>query len=179
MGIFILLIVFIVAGCIGCKRYCDSLILGAILGFMIWGLISLVLIISASISSEPVGDPWEVEQYKIQGLEDSITTTQETFGAFVLGCGFVSSDSDTNLKYYYFKVNDIGKQLESIEIDNYSNTYIRETNDVEPCLIHRYQKRRFTGFYKWFLGDSETEHTVAEILVVPTNTIKIEYNVDI
>lgn len=179
MGAFIFLLIFMIAGYILGKIIDDECWVGAFCGMFLW-LIFIAIMSGVSLtSSEVVGEPWEIEQYKIQGLESNIETEQETFGAFVLGCGFVGSDSDTDLKYYYFKINDIGKKLESITIDNNSNTYIRETDDTEPCLIYRYEKRKDTGFCKWLFGGIEMEHKVAEILVVPTNTIKIEYNVDI
>jgi hypothetical protein len=179
MGAFIFLLIFTIAGYILGEIIDYEGWLGFFLGMFLW-LIFIAIMSGVSVfSSEVIGEPWEVEQYKIQGLESNIETKQETFGAFVLGCGFVNSDSDTDLKYYYFKVDEIGKQLESIEIDKTLNTYIRETDNVEPCLIYRYEKRRDTGFCKWLFGGIEMEHKVAEILVVPTNTIKIEYNVDI
>ena len=179
MGAFIFLLIFTIAGYILGKIIDDECWLGTFFGMLLWLIFIMIMSGVSMTCSEVVGKPWEVEQYKIQGLESNIETKQETFGAFVLGCGFVNSNSDTDLKYYYFKVNDIGKQLESIEIDKTSNTYIRETDDIEPCLIYRYEKRRDTGFCKWLFGGIEMEHKVAEILVVPTNTIKIEYNVDI
>ena len=179
MGAFILLIISMIAGYVLGKINYGEGWLGAFCGMFLWLFFIIIMSGVCLTSSEVVGEPWEVEQYKIQGLESNIETKQETFGAFVLGCGFVNSDSKTDLKYYYFKVNDIGKQLESITINNYSDTYIRETDDIEPCLIYRYEKRKNTGFCKWLFGDMETENKTAEILVVPTETIKIEYNVDI
>lgn len=122
---------------------------------------------------------YEEKQYNIQGLENNITTNQNINGAFVLGFGYINSDTKEQIKYYYFKVNDIGKKLETIEIGNYSDTYIRETNEIEPCLIYRYQETVNKGFWKWLFGESRLSTQIAEILVVPENTIKIEYNVEI
>ena len=122
---------------------------------------------------------YEKEQYKIQGLENNITTTQNTNGAFVLGFGYINSNTKEEMKYYYFKVNDIGKKLETIEITNNSDTYIRETDEIEPCLIYRYQETINKGFWKWLFGENRHSDKIAEILVVPKNTIKIEYNVEI
>ena len=174
MGWILFLIVAIIIGyIIGKINYEEGL------GVAFAILIAIIIILIAnSICGTPI-EEYEVVQYSIQGLENNITTKQETFGAFVLGCGFVNSETNEDMKYYYFKVNDLGKKLESITITNYSNTYIRETNDIEPCLIYRYTKCKNEGFLKWFIGENEKSFKEATILVVPTNTIKIEYNVDI
>lgn len=113
---------------------------------------------------------YEVEQYKIYGVEDN----WEIAGRFTLGTGSIRE----RMKYYYFTENAIGKYIESITATG--NVYIRETDDVEPCLIYRYQVTEFKyDFLKWFFGDKKTTTLVAKILVVPTNTIKVEYNVDL
>jgi len=142
------------------------------------GAIILVLWVM-SIGEGKVIREYEEKQYNIQGLESNISTKQETNGAFVLGFGYINSSSSEQIKYYYFKVNDLGKKLETIEIGTYSETYIRETDEIEPCLIYRYQETVNKGFYKWLFGEFKTSTQIAEILVVPKNTIKIEYNVEI
>lgn len=151
------------------------------LGKSIITLVLLVILILYVIGcmNKDVTEEYETEQYKIQGLENNITTNQSTNGAFILGFGYVNSQTKEEMKYYYFKVNDIGKKLETIEIINNYDTYIRETDEIEPCLIYRYQKTENKGFFKWLFGKCENETKIAEILVVPSNTIKIEYNVDI
>lgn len=153
-----------------------------IAGFATTGLILICIVAilaTIAIFNRTTGEEYEVEQYKIQGLENNIETKQETNGAFVLGFGYINSSTSEKIKYYYFKVNDLGKKLESKEIYNYSNTYIRETNKTEPCLIYKMQETKNEGFWKILFGEDIWTGRKAEILVVPENTIKIEYNVDI
>lgn len=142
-------------------------------------LIVLVALGGISNVHKIVVKEYEEEQYKIQGLENNITTSQNTNGAFILGFGYINSSTKEEMKYYYFKVNDIGKKLETIEITNNSDTYIRETDEIKPCLIYRYQETLNKGFWKWLFGENRQSTKIAEILVVPKNTIKIEYNVEI
>lgn len=150
-------------------------------GCWIFFIASIILLFLgvASIVSKEVVDEYEQVQYEIQGLENNIITSQDTTGRFILGFGSINSTTTEKIKYYYFKVDGIGKQLETINVNNFSNTYIRETDDIKPCLIHRYQVTKNTGFFKWLFGESEKEALIAEVLVVPTNTIKIEYNVEV
>lgn len=151
------------------------------IGFsIVWGTIYIIFIlfVVAYLDKEVIKE-YEVEQYKIQGLENNITTSQNTKGSFILGFGYVNSETQEEIKYYYFKVNDIGKKLETIEIGNNSDTYIRETDEMKPCLIYRYQKVKTKAYWKWLFGELEKEIQIAEILVVPSNTIKIEYNVEV
>lgn len=180
MGLLILTIIFMIGGFVFFKRILNDGVFGVFIGLIFSIFISAFIIIILVLLEQPIGEPYEEVQYKIQGLENNITTTQNTSGTFILGCGYIESESKETLKYYYFKINDIGKQLESIEINDNSNIYIRETDDVEPCLIYRHQKMKYPKFYEWFIGGTcETTTITAEILVVPTNTIKIEYNIDI
>ena len=142
----------------------------------------LFIIATSSLNQEVVGE-YEVKQYNIQGLESNITINQNIKGSFILGFGSIKSESEEIIKYYYFKVDDTGKKLESIEVSEYSDVdvYIRETNDIEPCLIYRYKKTKLKniGIFKWLFGEFEGVYKDAEILVVPENTTKIEYNVGI
>lgn len=80
------------------------------------------------------------------------------------------------MKYYFFKKNKLGKKLNSIKAEN---VYIRETDDKKPCLIYRYGETKMQGVFKWLFGEFTTTNVKDKILVVPSNTIKIEYNVDI
>lgn len=149
---------------------------------MCFGFIALIIVLllgGLSSCFQVVVREYEEKQYNIQGLENNITTSQKTNGAFVLGFGYINSETTEQIKYYYFKVNDIGKKLETIEIGNNSDTYIRETNKIEPCLIYRYQETKNKGLFKWLFGEERNPNKIAEILVVPENTIKIEYNVEI
>lgn len=139
----------------------------------------LLILWVMSLGGQEVIREYEVKQYDIQGLENNIVTNQHTSGAFILGFGYINSNSRDEMKYYYFRVNDIGKKLETIEVDEDSDVYIRETDEMEPCLIYRYQETANTGLFKWLFGKGEYKNQIAEILVVPSNTIKIEYDVEI
>lgn len=145
---------------------------------LIWSVITGALWVMASCDTNKV-KTYEEKQYAIQGLENNISTSQETNGAFVLGFGYINSDSKDNIKYYYFKVDELGKKLETLEITNYSDIYIRETDDTEPCLIYVYEETEHNKFFKWLLGNHIYTNKTSEVLVVPKNTIKIEYNVEI
>lgn len=115
-------------------------------------------------------------QYNICGLENKYISENSAKGAFILGTGGFSGSTNTELKYYFFRENENGKKLESISGEN---VYIRETNEQEPCYIKKYSITKDVGFFKWLWGDMEYKHLKAKILVVPTDTIKIDYNIDI
>jgi hypothetical protein len=142
--------------------------------FGAWLIILAILAILAMTSRQVVYE-YEVEQYKIQGLENNIETKNKISGGFILGFGYVKGESEQKINYYYFKVNDIGKKLEKSDTD----VYIRETNNIQPCLIYKYQETKNQGFWEWFFGEHLISTKEATILVVPENTIKIEYNVDV
>lgn len=171
----VLLIGCLIIGCFGLYYgdidgvgTCITLLCGAL--FIVWVM---------GICSQETVREYEEVQHGIQGLENHVSTNSNIRGAFVLGFGYVNGGSTDEMKYYYFKVNDLGKKLESITVNEDSNTYIRETDEMEPCLIYRYAETVNKGFYKWLFGEDKTTRQIAEILVVPSNTIKIEYNVEI
>lgn len=124
-------------------------------------------------------ETYEEKQYDIQGLENNIETEKIAKSGFVLGVGFASASETQNMKYYYFKVLDFGKQLETLEIGQHSDTYIRETDEMTPCLLKRYETRKKKE--NKFFGVKSNSYNVSKetILVVPTNTIKIDYNIEI
>lgn len=144
----------------------------------IWAVTTGLLWFIASCMTNKV-KTYEKKQYDIQGLENNISTSQETNGAFILGFGYINSNDKDNIKYYYFKVDELGKKLETLEITNYSDIYIRETDDTEPCLIYVYEETENNKFFEWLLGKHTYTNKSAEVLVVPKNTIKIEYNVEV
>ena len=172
-------LIFVIAFVVGIILSWYEEDLWALICVLIIAFIIICILCGISNVHRVVVKEYEEEQYKIQGLENNITTNQNTNGAFVLGFGYINSSTKEQIKYYYFKVNDIGKKLETIEIGNNSNTYIRETNEIEPCLIYRYQETINKGFWKWLFGENKTSTEIAKILVVPENTIKIEYNVEL
>ena len=138
-------------------------------------VIGAIFIIGLAVGQKTI-NTYEEKQYNIQGLENNIEIKQEMHGHFILGFGSVSSKTEQEMKYYYFKSNKKGKQLKSVKA---SNVYIRETDKQKPCLIKEYEEKEFTGFFKFMFGTCNNKVEKNKILVVPTNTIKIEYNVDI
>ena len=95
-------------------------------------------------------------------------------GSFFLGTGHVSGSSE--MEYFFFKENKVGKKLKSVKA---KNTYIRETDNQKPCLIYRYDEYKMTGIFNWLFGDWTYRLKKDNVVVVPKDTVKIEYNVDI
>ena len=145
--------------------------------FIISILLTFFIYVLGSIGANMYGiiDTYEVKVCDIQGLENNIDTKEYVKGAFILGCGYIDGGTEQKMKYYYFEVTNRGKKLASTD----TNVYIRETDETSPCLIYEKSKTHFTGAFQWLFGENENERINAEILVVPNNTIKIEYNVDI
>jgi len=166
--IIILVILGIVVSCVTYDE--DNFIVVVGIGFIILVILTVIAFFNREVINE-----YEEEQYKIQGLENNMETTSSIRGGFILGFGYVNGKSEQKMNYYYFKVNDLGKKLEKTDTD----VYIRETDKIKPCLIYKYQETSNTGFFKWLFGEDIMRGKTDTILVVPTNTVKIEYNVDI
>lgn len=177
-----LLIIILIATIVG------GILLGAgdgIKGFFVGGgmilfisvIIGGVILLFADIFAHPYEDVQY--QYEIYGLEYKTETTQTSDGVFVLGIGGYHSGTSTNNTYYFFSVTDYGKKLEKLD-GNKSNIYIKETDEEKPCLKKIVEYRKFNGFAKFMFGElSGSGNQTGYILVVPTNTIKIDYEVDI
>ena len=174
MGFIILTIIaFIVAVIIGIREHDFECTVALLFVYLM--VIGAIFVIGIGIGQKII-NTYEEKQYNIQGLENNIEIKQEMHGHFILGFGSVSGKTEQEMKYYYFKSNKKGKQLKSVEA---SNVYIRETDKQKPCLIKEYEEKEFTGFFKFMFGTCNNKVEKNKILVVPTNTIKIEYNVDI
>lgn len=130
---------------------------------------------------------YEQKQYKISGLENK--TSQEFYldgkigGSFFIGYGEIHGETKTEMNYFYFKESEYGKIIESVPTNE---AYIREKDDITPSLIWIVEERLYKGhpnLHKWFFTirkeDEKQGIKTGTILEVPTNTIKIEYNVDI
>lgn len=174
MGGFLFIIIFSIICAIIGHIWDDEMRLGAFFGFI---FSILILIFLAIIVPTNAINEYQEVQYEIQGLENKNLTEYNASGMFILGCGGFSGNNNNSIKYYYFRTNEYGKKLESIDG---TNIYIKETNEQKPCLIHVYETLQIEdGFFRWFFGDETTNHLKEKILVVPENTIKIDYNVDI
>lgn len=146
------------------------------------GFILLVLTMILLINLEnglKIYETYEEVQYDIQGLQDNISISQNTNGFFILGTGSINSEMVETMKYYFYKVNENGKSLQTLEPVLGTEIYIKETNDTKPCLIYKFSKKKSEGFFKFILGNKDPINLEAIIIVVPENTIKIEYNVDL
>lgn len=151
----------------------NLLVFGILLGF-VYGMIWLVL----SCITYSTGEVCEEVLYNIEGLQNNVEINQYINGTFILGCGSVSGGSNATMKYYYFKCNEFGKALETLNAAN-GDIYIRETDDQEPCLIQVYDVFKSNPWYNFLFGEFERKEPKCKVLVVPINTIKIDYNVDI
>lgn len=123
----------------------------------------------------------EHKLYNITGLELQNQENSSFYGSFVLGCGTVAGQTSQQLQYVFFSNEEYGKQLQTLP---FNGTYLKETDDETPQVIELRTviKKKVTiidelwGKNKDYeVGLEKTKH----ILVVPTNTIKIDYNVEI
>lgn len=126
--------------------------------------------------------PFEEVMYEITGLELHSSNEQYLEGAFILGTGAISGGSTTELQYVFFANEQYGKRMVTLKGNN---IYIRETDEETPKLIsiktRKYRKANWLDKL-WDSSQDEILYGTTEqgkILVVPTNTIKIEYNVEV
>lgn len=128
---------------------------------------------NAMIESEYVGEPTAIQGLQYKTLSDKVTE-----GSFILGCGGFSSKNKIENIYYFFKVTEYGAKLESLDANKY-NVYLNETDDEEPSIKTIYKKKHFEGTLEKMFGRCDSDEEIGKIITIPTNTIKIEYNVDI
>lgn len=123
----------------------------------------------------------DIEKYKIVSLELMTNTNQETKGVFVLGCGTINSSANREMKYVYVSDEEYGKQIQTLEI---RNTYLKETDEETPKLIERTKVVKRKNNIIDYLWNNKQEESVMltsierNILVVPKNTIKVNYNIE-
>ena len=131
-----------------------------------------------------VSEPIEYQQTEctITGLE-LIDSEEDKFkGTFILGAGTVSGSKSAKIQYVFFANTDYGKQLRTTDTQK---IYLKETDEEEPKLISIREKRvRKLNWIDYLWGNTGeekvlTDMLVGQTLVVPTNIIKIEYNVEI
>lgn len=141
-------------------------------------VIALVLVIvDWCFSSFKKTEEYKVVSYNIDSLNLQTTQENNTFGFFILGCGMLNGNSVENIKYYYFAETEKGKKIENVPANK---TYIIESDTQEPHLEEVHTKTYFDGWKKVLLGNRHTYDVVTEyILVVPTKTIKVSYDVEL
>lgn len=179
MGLLILILIATIVGGIICgvQDGIKGTIKGGIITFFLaWILAGIVLIFA-----EGFAHPYEdvQYQYEIYGLEYKTEISQFANGVFVLGIGGYHSGTSTNNTYYFFSVTDYGKKLEKLD-GSHTSVYIKETDEEKPCLKKIIEKHKFEGFAKFLFGEYGGVDTIkGYIITVPTNTIKIDYEVNI
>lgn len=147
----------------------------------------LIIVPIANHSCAETTSEYQETAYEITGLEFKTELHEDASltGAFILGSGFVTGSSETTKEMYYvfFANTDYGKQLQTIKGEN---IYIKETDEENPKLIKIMEKRQRKANWidvLWGHEHGETielnAHEKGQILVVPTNTVKIDYNVEI
>lgn len=116
----------------------------------------------------------------IEGVESKNEQSSYIIGnsyRFILGVSSLQGGTSNSVKYYFFKVTDKGKMLASVLA---TDTYIKETNDEQPSYYEITTETRNTEFSQYLFGDLfNMVKSKKYILVVPENTIQIEYNIDI
>lgn len=167
--------------------------IGAVLAHFMWeddvaAILSVIffIMVFAPVVNFAFGltetETYEEVVYEITGLELHSSNEQYLEGAFILGTGAVHGGSTTELQYVFFANTQYGKQLTTVKG---TNVYIRETDEETPKLISIKKKKYKKANWLDKLWDSSQETIEfgiieeGKILVVPTNTIKIDYNVEI
>ena len=116
----------------------------------------------------------------IEGVESKNEQSSYIVGdsyKFILGVSHLQGGSNSSFKYYFFKITDKGKMLSSVLA---TDTYIKETNKEKPSYYEVVTERKNTELSQKLFGDLfNMAINKKYILVVPENTIQIEYNIDI
>lgn len=138
-----------------------------------------ILMINYTVGRYTVDE--EHKLYNITGLELQSQENSSLYGSFILGCGTVTGQTSQQLQYVFFSNEKYGKQLQTLPLNG---TYLKETDDETPQVIELRTviKKKVTIIDKLWGKNEDYEVGLEKtkyILVVPTNTIKIDYNVEI
>lgn len=98
-------------------------------------------------------------------------------GSFVLGCGNVSSNTDVT--YYYYVDGEYGKTIQKLRNGMMTKVYIEESDEVEPCVKYIYTRSYTRDDAPEYVKREDFKSLKAKVIVVPKNTIQIEYNANI
>lgn len=122
------------------------------------------------------------QNYNIYGLQFDKQTEAYSKGTFILGCGGFNSGSKTTNTYYFFSESQYGRKMESLD-NSKLDVYIKESDEEQPNLKTIYTLYELTDFWKLMLGDwllfNNPKVESGKIITVPTDTIKIDYNVEV
>lgn len=102
------------------------------------------------------------------GIENSLN------GKFTIGRGYVSGKSE--VVYYYYVEKEYGKILESIDA---KDTYIEESDEIEPCIKYIYTRTYTQEDAPEGIERVDYKRREATVLVVPKNTIQVEYKTNV
>lgn len=146
--------------------------------------VALIFLFSIPVVNFGVGRYTVDEEYKlynITGLELQSQENSSLYGSFILGCGTITGQTSQQLQYVFFSNEEYGKQLQTLPLNG---TYLKETDDETPQVIElRTVIKKKVTIIDELWGKNEDYEVGLEktkyILVVPTNTIKIDYNVEI
>lgn len=170
------LAVFAAAALIDDEDTCVSLLAVLIFILVLTPMINQIIWKGETSSYEEIA-------YEITGLELQSYENEKLSGSFILGSGYVSGSRSIELQYIFFANTEHGKQLKTAKG---ANLYIRETDEEAPKLINIKTKiYRRANWVDQLWGHEKGEEIVSEtrdsgqVLVVPTNTIKIDYNIEI
>lgn len=153
---------------------------------MVWFSLSflITMILFASVTSIffSTTEPYEyeyVDLYGISSLEYKTENHEYTNGVFVLGLGYVESGSVEKSVYYFIADEQHGKRIKSLE-EGDGKVYVYEDNTQTPKVQKIYGKYKCNAFWKFIFGfDEQTIETGDIRIVVPENTVKVDYNVSL
>lgn len=113
----------------------------------------------------------EVEEIKeeIYSLDTGIEN--EVKGKFTLGRGYLSSEN--KVVYYYYVKGEYGLRLKTIEADR---VYIQESDEIKPCIKEVYKVVSIKDDAPEDIERETSKYRQATILVVPLNTIQVDFN---
>ena len=176
--ILICIIIFLIFGIIAWKLNLDEDETSCIALFLFF--IMMIIPATNGINSWEEISTREETLYTISGLDLKTFTDIESKGFFVLGTGGYLSDTQIETSYVFFKNTDLGKELTTVPANRIA---LRESNNEVPQLKAAYvTERRKANVIDRLWGATEeyiTNETkrYVEILIIPENSIKVEYNI--
>jgi len=152
------------------------------IGVLVW-FISLTIIFFVSfyttISDQTINYTYK-NKTSIYSLEDNLGVKGSINGSFVLGCGSINGQTDTNLCYFVMS----GDKENGYSVTKYDASEVKvfpEDNIEQPYYIEKYEQINET-YYIWWniieLHDNYPEKLIKKELHLQKNYIKQNYNID-
>lgn len=153
----------------------DYSLFGAMFGIsFVIVAVSGMIYLAVNIDPNNKHKSYEYKDVEISTLKDD--KTQSISGSFFLGIGSVSSGSITSYSFYVDYPQ--GSKLMTIDIHNYSDVYINETDSITPRIKNyfiRTIKHKHDDFWtsrdSTEVGEWRENKNSDKIIYVPTNTI--------